>query len=338
MLLLCLAVASQRIFLRANGAPVGFAARKPKDFPTLAKLATGLLSMDLPVTRLFISTGDELSPDSFDLIGTDDVVFASSGDPFMPPALSAPRQPTPRQPAPNRTKPTRTEPKTDKTMAGSVSPTGTRAHGHTSNCERARATLENTTGSTAKLFPLVAPPYTGEFGHELTTVLPLLHTLARCQLLAQTTSCGDLSVFYSFSPQHHVDRACFREAGRESYLGVSVRNVQHKTKTTVSLPHSIEVHQCLPHARGQLVPCPFRFRVEPPPLLSAVRRQESTVPAVPTTSTTVAAAAAVFSTPPAVLALMPHSQLRDPLLRILNKCKPSRDSNPRASNHASRTP
>lgn len=111
MLLLCLAVASQRIFLRANGAPVGFVTRKPKDFPTLAKLATGLLSMDLPVTRLFISTGDELSPDSFDLIGTDDVVFASSGDPFMPPALSAPPTAATRsRTAATRADPTRPEP------------------------------------------------------------------------------------------------------------------------------------------------------------------------------------------------------------------------------------
>lgn len=73
---------------------------------------------------------------------------------------------------------------------------------------------------------VLAGMYVGEFGHEMGSVLPFLHTLERCGLLAGTTSCGDLSAYYFFSPAHvSIDAdKCRRYPGVELYMGFNVRS------------------------------------------------------------------------------------------------------------------
>ena len=58
-------------------------------------------------------------------------------------------------------------------------------------------------------------PFNGEFGPELVTALPHAYFLHACGKLRATSSCGDLSDFYWFSPRH-VAKACVaaRASGR----------------------------------------------------------------------------------------------------------------------------
>ena len=62
-------------------------------------------------------------------------------------------------------------------------------------------------------------PFNGEFGPELVTALPHAYFLHACGKLRATSSCGDLSDFYWFSPRH-VAKECVRRAGLWSYEGI----------------------------------------------------------------------------------------------------------------------
>ena len=62
-------------------------------------------------------------------------------------------------------------------------------------------------------------PFNGEFGPELVTALPHAYFLHACGKLRATSSCGDLSDFYWFSPRH-VAKACVRRASLWSYEGI----------------------------------------------------------------------------------------------------------------------
>ena len=122
--------------------------------------------------------------------------------------------------------------------------------------------------------PLRATWYKGEFGHELGTVVPLMNTLAICGLLASTTSCGDMGVFYRSSPNHtslgvHAtgfmrSKACYRTAGIESWYGVRVNNIM--SSHTPRIRGTINVTQCTRASR-------CNFYVVPPPLYDQVRKQ-----------------------------------------------------------------
>ena len=62
-------------------------------------------------------------------------------------------------------------------------------------------------------------PFNGEFGPELVTALPHAYFLHACGKLRATSSCGDLSDFYWFSPRH-VAKECVRRAGLWSHEGI----------------------------------------------------------------------------------------------------------------------
>lgn len=59
--------------------------------------------------------------------------------------------------------------------------------------------------------------YQGEFGFELTTMLPYAYYLHRVGRLNSTASCGAMSALYYFSP-HHENRACQRSYGHSKVL------------------------------------------------------------------------------------------------------------------------
>eukprot|EP00747_Dinoflagellata_sp_TGD_P151703 gnl/TRDRNA2_/TRDRNA2_177226_c0_seq1.p1 gnl/TRDRNA2_/TRDRNA2_177226_c0~~gnl/TRDRNA2_/TRDRNA2_177226_c0_seq1.p1 ORF type:complete len:302 (-),score=6.18 gnl/TRDRNA2_/TRDRNA2_177226_c0_seq1:77-982(-) len=54
------------------------------------------------------------------------------------------------------------------------------------------------------------PAWRGEFGHEVALVVPFAYKLNSCGMLHSTTSCGNMSAFYWFSPSHTNSRSCGR--------------------------------------------------------------------------------------------------------------------------------
>ena len=83
--LVCASVANEarhRILLRLNGAATGRVATLPSSFDELLDMAKRKLHQ--PVTRLFLSTGDELDSDAMEVVREGDVIYASGGEVFSP--------------------------------------------------------------------------------------------------------------------------------------------------------------------------------------------------------------------------------------------------------------
>ena len=55
--------------------------------------------------------------------------------------------------------------------------------------------------------------FEGEFGAELALALPWAYFLQACGVLRSTVSCGDMSAFYFFSPNHTNVLGCERHGG-----------------------------------------------------------------------------------------------------------------------------
>jgi hypothetical protein len=56
--------------------------------------------------------------------------------------------------------------------------------------------------------PQSPPVFIYEFGWEVNIAVPHAYFLYMCGKLASTTSCGNLSAYYWFSPEHHVLDHC----------------------------------------------------------------------------------------------------------------------------------
>ena len=62
-------------------------------------------------------------------------------------------------------------------------------------------------------------PFSGEFGPELVTKVPHEYFMHQCGAVAKTSSCGDLSMFYFFSPAHE-NLPCLRHGGQMTFSGI----------------------------------------------------------------------------------------------------------------------
>ena len=74
-----------RITLRCVGAKVGKEAVLPASMAELLELATIKLDLTSAARRIFSEQGDEYDEDGMDLIGTDEVLYVSCGESFVPP-------------------------------------------------------------------------------------------------------------------------------------------------------------------------------------------------------------------------------------------------------------
>ena len=74
-----------RITLRRVGAIVGKKAVLPASMAELLELATIKLELTSPARRIFSEQGDEYDEDGMELIGTDEVLYVSCGENFVPP-------------------------------------------------------------------------------------------------------------------------------------------------------------------------------------------------------------------------------------------------------------
>lgn len=77
---------SVRIYMRANGHARGVVARIPDSFAKLLQVADSKLPRPIEssrYSRLFLASGDEIHEDTVHLIASNDVVYASCGEPFL---------------------------------------------------------------------------------------------------------------------------------------------------------------------------------------------------------------------------------------------------------------
>ena len=83
----------RRITLRRIGADTGKKAALPATMPDLLEVATTKLQLAAPAKRIFSADGDEYDADDLDLIETDDVLYVSCGEYFVPHAASIEQPP-----------------------------------------------------------------------------------------------------------------------------------------------------------------------------------------------------------------------------------------------------
>ena len=83
----------RRITLRRIGADTGKKAALPATMPDLLEVATTKLQLAAPAKRIFSADGDEYDADDLDLIETDDVLYVSCGEDFVPHAASIEQPP-----------------------------------------------------------------------------------------------------------------------------------------------------------------------------------------------------------------------------------------------------